>query len=166
MDESFNRAVILLTEYNTKSVVGFIMNRPLSYMVSDLIPELDCDLTIYHGGPVEQDNLYFIHKVPNLIQDSIEVASGIYWGGNFETLRSLLSERVIEPIEIRFFLGYTGWDKLQLDNELETNSWLVSANDYPNILAEDCSTLWRNKIIQKGGHYKLWANAPKDFNLN
>ena len=26
--------------------------------------------------------------------------------------------------------------------------------------------LWKNKLLQKGGDYKLWANAPSDYNLN
>ena len=30
--------------------------------------------------------------------------------------------------EIRFFLGYSGWTKLQLENELKENSWLLIEN--------------------------------------
>ena len=26
--------------------------------------------------------------------------------------------------------------------------------------------LWKNILLEKGGDYKLWANAPSDFNLN
>ena len=62
-DDSFNRSIILLTEHNEKSSVGFILNRPLDYTIKDLIPEIDCSFKIYQGGPVEQDNLYFIHKI-------------------------------------------------------------------------------------------------------
>ena len=32
----------------------------------------------------EQDNLYFIHKAPDLIPESIEISLGIYWGGDFD----------------------------------------------------------------------------------
>lgn len=142
------------------------MNRPLAYVVKDLIPEIDCDFTIYQGGPVEQDNLYFIHKVPDLIPDSIEVSKGMYWGGNFETLRLLLVNQLIEASDIRFFLGYSGWSKAQLDHELQTESWLVAHNNFANLLAEDNTLLWKNKLLEKGGDYQLWANAPKDYNLN
>ena len=41
-------------------------------------------MQIYNGGPVEQDNLYFLHKVPDLIPESIEISNGIYWGGDFD----------------------------------------------------------------------------------
>lgn len=165
-DSSFKRTIILLTEHSEKSSVGFILNRPLDYTVNDLIPEIDCNFKVFQGGPVEQDNLYFVHQVPNLIPDSIEVDNGIYWGGNFESLKSLLINNEVECDQIRFFLGYSGWGAKQLESELQTSSWFVSENDYPNIFNADNETIWKDKLLQKGGKYKLWANAPSDINLN
>ena len=114
-DDSFNRSIILLTEHNENSSVGFILNRPLTYTVNDIIPEIDCSFKIYQGGPVEQDNLYFIHKIPELIPNSIKVSKNMYWGGNFESLKFLLQEKEIKNTQIRFFLGYTGWSKILLE---------------------------------------------------
>ncbi len=165
-DNSFNRAIILLTEHTCNNSVGFILNRPLDYTVNDLLPELNCNLPIYQGGPVEQDNLYFIHSIPDLIPDSIEVENGIFWGGNFESLRNLIKEDKLYNSDIRFFLGYSGWSKNQLEDEMNQNSWFLSENDFENIFSADNESLWKNKLLQKGGRYKLWANAPSDFNLN
>ncbi len=165
-DNSFNRSIILLTEHNENNSVGFIMNRPLQYTVQDLIPEINCSFTVYQGGPVEQDNLYFIHKAPDLIPESIQVSNNIYWGGNFESLKALLLEEKIQSSDIRFFLGYSGWGANQLESELMNNSWFVSENDFENIFAVDNESLWKNKLMQKGGEYKIWANAPSDIHLN
>jgi putative transcriptional regulator len=165
-DDSFNRSIILLTEHNDQSSVGFILNRPLNYTVKDLIPEINCSFKIYQGGPVEQDNLYFIHKIPELIPDSMQVSDQIYWGGNFESLKNLLQQQEIKNTEIRFFLGYSGWAKIQLEEEVLNKSWFVSDNDFENILSSDNKTLWKNKLMQKGGEYKIWANAPNNINLN
>ena len=165
-DTSFKRTIILLTEHTSISSVGFILNRPLEYVLSDLVPDINCDFTIYQGGPVEQDNLYFIHKVPHLIPNSIEVANGIYWGGNFELLKELLIENKLKSTDIRFFLGYSGWGKHQLDDELNTDSWFISENDYKNILTTNNESLWKEKLLQKGGKYKIWANAPSDIQMN
>lgn len=165
-DSSFKRSIVLLTEHTQKSSIGFILNRPLNYLLSDLVPEIDCDFRIYQGGPVEQDNLYFIHKVPQLIPNSIEVANGIYWGGNFEHLKELLIENLLKPTDIRFFLGYSGWETDQLIDELSVNSWFISENDYKNILATNHENFWKNKLLQKGGKYKIWANAPSDIQMN
>ncbi len=165
-DDSFNRSIILLTEHTQKNSIGFILNKPLGYTVNDLIPEIDCSFTVYQGGPVEQDNLYFVHKIPHLIPDSIEVNNGIYWGGNFDSLKELLNSQQLKREDIRFFLGYSGWASNQLNNELKTDSWFVSENDYANIFATDNTTIWKNKLLQKGGKYKIWANAPNDIQLN
>ena len=165
-DNSFNRAIVLLTEHSINNSVGFILNRQLQYTLNDLIPELNCNFPIYQGGPVEQDNLYFVHRVPDLIPDSIEVEKGIFWGGNFETLRNLLNDELISTTDIRFFLGYSGWSKDQLEDEMNQNSWFVTENNFDNIFSIDEENLWKNKLLEKGGNYKLWANAPSDFNLN
>lgn len=165
-DNSFKRAIILLTEHSEASSVGFILNRPLHYTLSDLVPDINCDFTVYQGGPVEQDNLYFIHKVPDLLPNSVEVTDGIYWGGNFNYLKEHLNNHKIKPSDIRFFLGYSGWEPTQLDNELNTNSWFISKNKYPNILAINNKTFWKNQLLKKGGEYKIWANAPSDVQLN
>ncbi|QTD38390.1 YqgE/AlgH family protein [Polaribacter batillariae] len=165
-DSSFNRAIILLTEHTENNTVGFILNKPLEYTVNDLVPDVRCRFHVYEGGPVEQDNLYFVHKIPELLDGSLEVANGIFWGGNFRQLKKLLNEGLLEESDIRFFLGYTGWSKNQLENEIKENSWFVSENDFENIFTLNEEDLWKNKLLQKGGNYKLWANAPKDFNLN
>ncbi len=166
-DVSFNRSVVLLAEYNDGGAVGFILNKPLKYNLNDFIPEIDNDLTVYNGGPVEQDNLYFIHKVPDLIPDSIEISSGIYWGGDFNEIINLLKENKLKESEIRFFLGYSGWSNNQLDQELEVNSWVVIQNKYENkILGKTNSNFWKEKMIEFGGDYLIWSNAPENPNFN
>jgi putative transcriptional regulator len=165
-DKSFNRTIILLAEHTQNNTVGFILNRPLEYTINDLLPDINCLLPIYQGGPVEQDNLYFVHKIPELLPESVEISNGIFWGGNFEALKKLLNTNDVKALDIRFFLGYSGWDKHQLEEEMSQNSWFVAENDFENIFSLDEVTLWKNKLLQKGGNYKLWANAPSDFNLN
>jgi putative transcriptional regulator len=165
-DSAFNRAIVLLTEHTSNNSVGFIINRPLNYTVNDLLPDINCSFPIYQGGPVEQDNLYFVHKIPELIPESIEVANGIFWGGNFESLKDLLNSNILNTSDIRFFLGYSGWSKNQLEDEMNQNSWFIGENDFENVFSMNDKNLWKNKLLQKGGNYKLWANAPSDFNLN
>ena len=166
-DISFNRSVVLLAEYNENGSVGFILNKPLEYSLNDFIPELNSTIPVYNGGPVEQDNLYFIHKIPELIPDSIEISNGIYWGGDFNEIISLLQEGKIKESEIRFFLGYTGWSHNQLEEELEVNSWVVSPNKYENrILGETDANFWKEKMVEFGGDYLIWSNAPENPSYN
>jgi len=139
----------------------------LKNSLHDFIPTLDSSIPIYNGGPVEQDNLYFIHKIPKLISNSIEIANGIYWGGDFNEISSLLQENKIKESEIRFFLGYTGWNHNQLEEELEEHSWVVCPNKYENrILGETGAGFWKEKMLEFGGDYLIWSNSPENPSNN
>lgn len=166
-DLSFNRSVILLADHTIEGSVGFILNKPLKYTIHDLIPEIESDFKIYNGGPVEQDNLYFIHNVPELIPNSIEISNGIFWGGDFEFTKDLINDGSIKKKNIRFFLGYTGWDAEQLENEMQANSWILTKNVYENkILSKSSAHFWKEKIVELGGDYLIWSNAPENPILN
>ncbi|TMU56244.1 YqgE/AlgH family protein [Flagellimonas algicola] len=166
-DVSFNRSVVLLAEHNQEGSVGFILNKPLDYNICDLISEITIPFKVFNGGPVEQDNLYFIHKVPHLIDDSIEISDGIFWGGNFEKTVELINSKTIGEQDIRFFLGYSGWGSHQLDHELDSKSWVVVQNEYEsNILEKSSNAFWKEKMVELGGDYLLWSNSPENPSLN
>lgn len=166
-DVSFNRSVVLLAEHNDEGSVGFILNKPLQYDISDLISEIKVSFKVFNGGPVEQDNLYFIHKVPHLIEGSIEISDGIYWGGDFDKAIEYINKKIITEKDIRFFLGYSGWASLQLDQELSSKSWVVVKNKYEsNIIQKPANTFWKEKMVELGGDYLIWSNAPENPSLN
>ncbi len=166
-DMSFNRSVVLLADHTDEGSIGFILNKPFEFGVKDLVPEIEIDFKVYNGGPVEQDNLYFIHKIPELIDNSIEISLGIYWGGDFSKIVDLINEKKISAKDIRFFLGYSGWDENQLENELLTNSWVVLENVYKNkIISKEDVSFWKEKMIELGGKYSIWSNAPENPSYN
>lgn len=165
-DGSFKKSVVLLTEHDKNGSVGFIFNKPSSYTINDLIPEINSSLKIYFGGPVAEDNLYFVHKIPNLIPNSIEIANGIYWGGDFDTVQKLLNTNTLSKNNIRFFLGYSGWSEQQLEEELTTTSWLVIENKFHNLFNIAHTNFWKNELIKYDDTYKIWTNTPKDPSLN
>lgn len=166
-DVSFNRSIILLAEYSTEGSVGFILNKPLDYTINDIIPEINANFKIYNGGPVEQDNLYFIHKIPELIPNSIEISYGIFWGGDFDSVKTLINQKQLREDDIRFFLGYSGWETNQLVSELISNSWILTKNIYKaSIIEKNDDSFWKEKMLEFGGDYSIWSNAPDDPTYN
>lgn len=166
-DVSFNRSVVLLAEHNDEGSIGFILNKPLNYTINDLLPEIEASFKIYNGGPVEQDNLYFIHNIPEIIPNSVEISNGIYWGGDFETTKQLINTGEINKNNIRFFLGYSGWSINQLEMEMQENAWIVSENSLKKkLLSKSSNQFWKEKIIEQGGEYVLFSNAPENPMLN
>ena len=166
-DVSFNRSVVLLAEHNDEGSIGFILNKPLNYTINDLLPEIEASFKIYNGGPVEQDNLYFIHNIPEIIPNSIEISNGIYWGGDFETTKHLINTGEINKNNIRFFLFFSGWSVNQLEMEMQENAWIVSENSLKKkLLSKSSNQFWKEKIIEQGGEYVLFSNAPENPMLN
>ena len=51
--------------------------------------------------------------------------------------------------------------------EMQENSWIVAENTLKNKLLSKASTLfWKEKIIEQGGEYVLFSNAPENPMLN
>lgn len=162
-DLSFNRSIILIADHNPEGSIGFILNKPLDFTLQDLIPEIEIPFEVYNGGPVEQDNLYYIHKTPELIPNSIEISDGLYWGGDFQKVTELIKKDQLKGEDIRFFLGYSGWETNQLTSELRSNTWILSKNMHRKQIIEKVNTsFWKEKMLELGGDYSIWSNAPEN----
>lgn len=166
-DETFARAVILIAEISPNGAVGFILNKPFSFELHELVPDIKTGFKLYNGGPVEEDNLYFIHNVPDLIPNSVEISEGIYWGGDFEVTKKCINSGQLTAQHIRFFLGYSGWAAEQLKEEISAKSWAAIPNEFQDKLIEESPVnFWQKQLLQLGGDYVLWSNAPENPQLN
>lgn len=164
LDPNFKRSVVLLAEHNEEGTIGYVLNQKSDFVLSDVIPECgDAPFPIYIGGPVGNDSLHFLHRCYDRMNSGNEIGKGIYWGGNFETLKLLINNKQVEESEIRFFVGYSGWDIGQLDAELEQNSWLVTNQYNPDfIFTEEEDTLWKDIVIGLGPKYAHIVNFPEN----
>ena len=166
-DPYFNRTVILITENSEDEVVGFIINKPLEYNFEDIFSGMGKDYKIYNGGPVNKDNLYYIHNLPDLIPNSIKVSNNLFWGGDFSNVKNLIKDNKIGSNNIRFFSGYSGWTLSQLNNEIKEKSWIITNNRFNDkILKSKPNEFWKEEIKKLGNDYKIWSNAPENPNLN
>ncbi len=164
----FNRAVVLLVAHSEKGAVGFILNKKIDYPIDEIMPDFpDFKAEVSLGGPVSTDSIYFIHSLGDDIPGSIHVKDNLYWGGDFEVLKKKISEGVVKNNQVRFFLGYSGWDKGQLEEELNEHSWLVSDIEEKKILLKtQDETSWVGAIRKLGGKYLIWENFPENPSLN
>lgn len=167
-DPNFKRSVVLLVETNEDDIIGYIINHESEMLLKDLISECwDADFLVYLGGPVANDTLHFIHNRPDLIPEGFDLGNDLYWGGDFETLKNLINNYSIKENEVRFFVGYSGWSKSQLKDEIASNSWIVSDKYDAEMVFDDTKTdLWKEAIISMGVKYAHIANFPEDPTLN
>tara|TARA_B110000495_G_C22723251_1_gene424765 strand:+ start:26 stop:616 length:591 start_codon:yes stop_codon:yes gene_type:complete len=165
LDPSFNRSACFVVSHNKKEgTFGFILNKETGETLSSLL-ETDIDWPIYYGGPVETDTLFFLHNNSFDLKDSIKITDSLFWHGNFEELVSKIRNGEVKQSDIRFFVGYSGWDGGQLRREIIENSWIVSDLENENIFS-DPKNIWNDTLKEMGGIYKEFSNFPIDPNLN
>lgn len=166
LDPNFRRSVVYLTEYNEAGAVGFILNQPSILSLSDIMGGIEEDFPVFVGGPVENNTLHFLHRGVEPIDDTREISNGIFWGGNFETVKILLNSKRLAAGDIRFFIGYSGWSPGQLEDEMEENAWLVAESKDHFVFDEDDETLWAGVVKSMGKRYEHIVNFPQDPNMN
>ncbi len=165
-DAYFKRSIVLLTLNDEEGSVGFILNKEVEMSLHDLFGEdIDMEVSVSIGGPVSIDRVDYIHTLGSKIPESKHVVGDIYWGGNFEVMLSLLKAGIVSENQIRFFLGYSGWNKGQLENEIDHDYWLVANGDPHTIMLSD-KDYWKNTLKKMGKRYSVWLNLPEDPQFN
>ena len=163
----FSRSVVFLVAYSEKGAVGFILNKKIDFRLQDVFldfPEFDAN--VYLGGPVAADSIFFVHKLGEKLPGSIKVLGKLYWGGDFETLKNFISQGLVKPSDIHFFLGYSGWDAGQLEGEIKDDSWLVTDVDENAIMRESKDVSWTDFVVKAGNRYSIWQNYPENPSFN
>ena len=166
-DDYFKRSVVLICEHNEEGSFGFVLNNYMEFPLTEIMddfPEFNSRISI--GGPVNNDNLYYIHIVGEKIKGSLEILPGIYMGGSFDEMKSLIESNEIKENEIRFFVGYSGWALGQLEKELKESAWIVSIADKETLMDTSIENLWKKILGQMGENHQLFSNYPEDPNLN
>lgn len=165
-DKYFGRSVVYLANHDSAGSVGFVLNKRLDVNVGAVIAELEgIDFPVYCGGPVGERYLYYLHCRKE-IPDSEVVGNGIFYGGDFQTVVKMLREGDLNERDIRFFAGYSGWGRGQLENELESDSWLVGSLSREEIFDMDGRNLWRDTMRGFGNEQAVWANYPVNPGMN
>lgn len=160
MDPNFKRGVILLCDHQADGSFGFILNKPIEMNINDLISSFPSfQSEVYYGGPVQTDTIHYLHTKGDLLPNSVKVLSGVYWGGDFEQLKEFIEMGKIQPEDIRFFVGYSGWSAGQLTMEQKVLSWMT-VNAHVDYIFGNNKELWKNVLEAEGGTYSIIAQMP------
>lgn len=166
----FQRSVVLLVDHSQSGSMGFVVNKKLDLKVNEFFPELENkeELPIYIGGPVSSNRLFFIHSLGDLIiPDSVKISDNLYFDGDFEVLKKFIMAGNSVKGSVRFFLGYSGWEKGQLMQEIKEDSWVVNyMKESKNIFSADGEDFWKNSVTELGNNYNGWIRFPREANLN
>jgi putative transcriptional regulator len=167
-EEHFHRSVIFLCEHNEEGSFGFVLNRFIEVVPSELAKQFPSkELKICLGGPVDENNLFYIHKSKELIDNCHEISNGLCIGGDFEQVKELMNQDILKEDQIIFFLGYSGWTQKQLEEEIEAKSWLVAEiKDPTKHLFSKKRDLWKTLMSEQGKRHEIMSKFPDNHLWN
>ncbi len=162
-DANFRRTVILLSVHNADGAMGVVLNRPLDRQLGELNAEFAlgplAGVPVYCGGPVEPEQLIIVSW--QWIEP--ENAFQLHFGIEPEKAAELIGS---PGVTLRAFLGYSGWSKGQLENELKHATWLVTVVAGTELVRLDTVPLWRSILVRVDPELKLLAEEPEDPTVN
>lgn len=165
-DPHFERSVIFLCEYLPEETFGFVLNHKADVELNDLIDIAPKEIPVFIGGPVANNSLFYLHTF-NGIESSEEILPGLFFGGDLTEIFTNLSLKEVNKENIRFFIGYSGWSKGQLEQEIKERAW-ICVNNIPSntLLSKNIANLWRKCMSQQGKQFQTFALFPKNISDN
>jgi putative transcriptional regulator len=166
-DTFFNRSIVYLTDHSPQGSVGFILNKKLDLNISSAVAGFEGwneDLNM--GGPVAPDTLHYLHRLGDIIPKSVLIEDNIWWGGDIDAIRDLITAGKIDNSQIRFFLGYSGWSAGQLERELKENSWIIARVKSEIIMNNRGDDTWKRILRSFRNKYRIWADFPDSPEMN
>lgn len=168
-DYHFSRSVVLVIDHNEEGTMGIVLNKSFSSLMTlnELVPSLAFvpPIPLYKGGPVSRETLFYLHTLP-FIKGALPMGNGLYLNGDFESMQQyILGGGPVQGV-VRFFAGYAGWQRGQLKDEIESNTWVVNNENKVDLLNMYLRDLWQETLTDLGGKYAIWARYPKYPTMN
>ncbi len=147
----FERSVVYLCSHSDDGAMGLVVNHISSQITfPDLLRQVDIlsdedqqinlpqparSMQVLNGGPVDQGRRFVLHSADFKLESStLDVSDEICLTATVEILRALAEGS--GPQSALLTLGYAGWSPGQLEEELQSNSWLTCSAD--SSLLFDC----------------------------
>ncbi|RPH26097.1 YqgE/AlgH family protein [Buttiauxella warmboldiae] len=152
-DPLFKRAVVYICEHNDEGAMGIIINKPLENLQVDGVLEklkikpeprdaaIRLDKPVFIGGPLAEDRGFILHSPPNRFASSIRISDQTVITTSRDVLETLGTAQ--QPEDVIVALGYSSWEKGQLEQEILDNAWLTAPADAAVLFHTPISERWR-----------------------
>ena len=163
-DPNFRRAILLVAHHDDDGAMGVILNRPADVTVGEAAPELAALVgpseRVFQGGPVQQEAAVVLAEFEDRSRAGVIA---------FDSIGFLATEdpaTVAGIVRGRVFVGHAGWGAGQLEEEMETGSWLTDPAKPEDVFTSDPEGLWGRVLRRKGSRFEILATMPFDPSTN
>ncbi len=152
-DERFKQAVILICEHNEDGAMGLVLNNPMDLETEQVFNDLQLkeplsNHTVLDGGPLKRNCGFVIHNNNQSFDSSIKLTNNLTLTTSKDLLEKIADHTFIDQWQL--ILGYAGWSKDQLENEIAENTWLTCPADLDLIFNTDVDKQWQSALALIG----------------
>ncbi|MBI5192815.1 MAG: YqgE/AlgH family protein [Nitrospirae bacterium] len=144
-DPHFYQTVILIVSYGPEGAFGIVINKPTDINVRKVLPDIRINrkgiLSLYMGGPVEQNNIYLLFTSDTPRDGAQPVIENIHFTFRKDIVTNLLQDKDLKN-KVRIYSGYTGWAPGQLEHEINHGAWITVKGDIKKVFSDNPLSIW------------------------
>lgn len=165
-DPYFARTVTYICEHNEHGAMGLVINQPVGMKLKELVAQVDdkaevidskAEDIILAGGPVSQDRGFILHTSQPGWASSLNMTPEVMVTTSKDIISSLGNNDA--PEKSLIMLGYAGWTAGQLEEEIQTNSWLMVEADTEVLFDTPIHKKWETAVQRLG--IDVWQLGPE-----
>jgi len=146
-DPIFRKSLILICDDNSDGTMGLIINKPIDdSLMNNIILDTNIEndfpknSKIYLGGPVNLDVGFVIHESNYKTEQTLSISNELSITSDKKIVSDI--KKNSGPNNFIFTLGYAGWGKQQLQNEIKNGDWLITPADSKYIFKNTDKDKW------------------------
>ena len=163
-DDNFNHTVTYICEHNENGSFGIVINRITDVTLDEVIHQMEIessnstthDTFIYHGGPVQQERGFILHRPLGEWNSSLKINDQMALTTSRDIIEAIAHDE--GPEQSMIALGYAGWSPGQLEQEIADNTWLNCPAEEQIIFDIPAEKRWQAAADLLGIDLKLLSN--------
>ena len=135
-DQFFAGSVVYICEHNDDGAMGVCINKPSPLTMNQFFEAINertplqyDETAVLLGGPMQVDRGFLVHTPVGSWESSLLVTDDIAFTTSRDIIENLAKNRDNAMNKTLATIGYSGWKKDQLEQELADNAWLVVPAD-------------------------------------
>ena len=135
-DQFFAGSVVYICEHNDEGAMGVCINKPSPLTMNQFFEAINertplqyDEAAVLLGGPMQVDRGFLVHTPVGSWESSLLVTDDIAFTTSRDIIENLAKNRDNVMNKTLATIGYSGWKKDQLEQELADNAWLVVPAD-------------------------------------
>ena len=135
-NQFFAGSVVYICEHNDEGAMGVCINKPSPLTMNQFFEAINertplqyDETAVLLGGPMQVDRGFLVHTPVGSWESSLLVTDDIAFTTSRDIIENLAKNRDNAMNKTLATIGYSGWKKDQLEQELADNAWLVVPAD-------------------------------------